>query len=286
MGFALKDRVWSVTVGTLVNGSRSGLKVDGHRIAFRVEKSLKPEPNKCECVIYNLNAKHRAQIAELRPKEGDARGIPVMIEAGYKAGGVGLIWLGDLRTTDSTHPGPDWVTKIETGDGESAKKSSVSVAYGPGTTPDIALRAVVRALGIDEGNVAAAAIKLRQAGAALFPQRAVFSGNAARQIDLICQSAGLEWSVQDGAVQILERGALLGTKAIKLSTRTGLVESPSVDHKGVLSFKMFIQPGVKCGSLIVLDSKAARGNYRITKAVWEGDTHAQPWYISGEATRY
>lgn len=285
MGFALKDRRWSVTVGAQVDGQRKGLNVSKHRVSFRVQKSLKSEPNVCECTIYNLSSTQRAQIEELRPKKGDTRGIPLLIEAGYAEGGTGQIWLGDLRTVDSQHVGADWITKLETGDGEAAKGSSVHVAYGPGTSPDIALRAIVRALGVDEGNVAAAAIKLRQTGVALFPKRAVFSGNAFRQMDLFCSSAGLEWSIQDGAVQVLEHGKSHGT-SIKLSTKTGLVESPSVDPKGVLSFKMFIQPGVKCGSVIVIDSKTAKGNYRIRKATWEGDSHAQPWYISGEATRY
>lgn len=283
----LRDRVWSVTVGALVGGVRKGLKVDKHRVSFRAEKTLKPEPNKCEISIHNLSAEQRGQIEELRPKAGDARGIPLLIEAGYKSTGLTQIWLGDLRTAYSEYSKPDWVTKIETGDGEAAKGSTVHVAYGPGTSPDVALRAIVKALGIDEGNAAAAAVKLRQAGgASLFPKRLVLSGSASRTLDLFCQSAGLEYSVQDGAVQILDRGKVLSSKAVKLGPRTGLIESPSVDPKGVLSFKMLIQPDIKCGSLLVVDSSTAKGNYRITKATWEGDTHAQPWYISGEATRY
>lgn len=286
MGFKLKDRVWSVTVGALVGGLKKGLQVDGHRVSFRVQKTLKSLPNQGECSIYNLSRTQRAQIEELRPKKGDTRGIPVLIKAGYKEGGAGQIWNGDMRTVYSERVGADWITKFETGDGGDSKKSSIHVAYGPGTTPDIALRAIVRALGIDEGNVAAAAIKLRQSGAALFPQRLVLSGNAPRQLDRFCDSAGLEWSIQDGAVQILEQGKTLGTKAINLTSKTGLIESPSIDPLGVLSFKMFIQPDVRCGGLLVLKSQTVQGNYRITKAHWEGDSHGQPWYITGEGTRY
>lgn len=286
MGYLLKDRLCSVTVGALQDGTRKGLKVDGLRVNFRIEKSLKPEPNKCECSIYNLSKKHRAQIEEMRPKKGDARGIPLLIEAGHKSTGAGQVWLGDLRTVSSSHDGADWITKIETGDGEAAKSSSVHVSYGPGTSPDIALRAIVKALGIDEGNAAAAAVKLRQAGgAALFPRRLVLSGSAATQLDRFCNSAGLEWSIQDSAVQILDRGKTLSSRAVVLKGKL-ILESPSVDPKGVLSFKTFIQPDLKCGSLLVIDAPTASGNYRVTKTALDGDTHAQPWYISGEATRY
>lgn len=290
MGYKLKDRVWSVTVGALVDGVKKGLKVDGHRVSFRVEKQLKATPNVCECSIYNLSPTQRAQIEELRPKKDDPRGIPLLIEAGYKDAGLSQIWLGDLRTVYSEREGgpnsATWVTKIESGGHGLAKKSPIAVAYGPGTAPDIALRAIVKALGIDEGNVAAAAIKLRQAGgAALFPQRLVLSGSALRQLDLFCQSAGFEFSIQDQAVQILDRDGLLSQKAISLTSKTGLIESPSVDPLGVLTCKTLMQP-LRCGSLIVLDTSSVKGNYRVRKAVWEGDSHGQPWYITLEATRY
>jgi hypothetical protein len=292
MGYALKDRIWSVTVGALVGGVKKGLKVNGHRVSFRVEKTLKVVPNVCECSIYNLSKMQRAQIEELQPKAGDARGIPLLIEAGYKAGGLSQVWLGDLRAAYSEREGPNsatWVTKIESGGHGIAKKSPIAVAYGPGTSPDIALRALVRALGLDEGNVAAAAIKLRQAGgAAIFPQRLVLSGSALRQLDLFCQSAGLEFSIQDQAVLILDRSGIIGNQAIKLSTKdrgTGLIESPSVDPLGVMTCKMLMQP-LRCGAKIVLDSNTVQGNYRVRKAVWDGDSHGQPWYITVEGTRY
>jgi len=309
----LKDRIWSVTVGAAVGGLRKGLKVDGHRVSFHIQKTLKPEPNVCECTIYNLSREQRAQIEELQPKNSTTfssttgkavakgvaqRGIPLLIEAGYKDTGLSQIWLGDLRTVYSEYQEKtgDWLTKLETGDGEAAKKSSIAVAYGPGTTPDIALRAIVRALGVDEGNVAAAAIKLRQSGSAtLLPSRAVFSGSTSETLTNFCRSAGLEWSVQDGAVQILQSGKALDGKALHLTggkvghpgtPGTGLIESPSIDPLGVLTIKFLIQPGVKIGSLLVVDSQTIQGNYRIVKAVWDGDTHAQPWYITAEAQRY
>lgn len=309
----LKARIWSVTVGAAVGGLRKGLKVDGHRVSFHVQKTLKVEPNVCECTIYNLSREQRAQIEELQPKNSTTfssttgkpvakgvaqRGIPLLIEAGYKDTGLSQIWLGDMRTVWSEYESKtgDWLTKIETGDGEASKRSSVAVSYGPGTSPDIALRAIVRALGVDEGNVAAAAIKLRQGGAAtLLPARAVFSGSSSVALTNFCRSAGLEWSIQDGAVQILESGKSLDGKALHLTggkvghpgtPGTGLIESPSVDPLGVLTVKFLIQPGVKVGSLLVVDSATVQGNYRIVKAVWDGDTHAQPWYITAEAHRY
>jgi hypothetical protein len=280
--------VCRVTVGTALGALRAGLRVDGHRVYFKVEKTLEPKPNTCEVRIWNLSATQRAQIEELEPKEGSTRGIPVLIEAGYEETDASQIFLGDLRTAYSTRDGADWVTTIESGDGEHAQKNSrIVVTLGPKTNPETALRAIVRALGIGEGNLPSVVGKLRAAGVAkLFDKRAVLYGSAADRLTNFCHSADLEWSIQDGALQILDKGKTLAAVAVRLTSETGLVESPTVDPKGVLSFKMLIQPAVRPGALLVVASSAASGNYRLTKGTWEGDTHDIPWYISGEAKRY
>lgn len=289
----LRDRIAAVTIGALIDGQRKALRVTGHRVSGHVEKTLKAEPNKCECVIYNLNRDQRGQIEQLRPKAGEALGIPLLIEIGYKTTGLGQIWLGDVRTAWSEHNGADWLTHIEAGDGEKAKGSSVKIAYGPGTSPDVALRAIVRALNIGDGNVAAVAAKLKQTGIAnLVPNRLVLTGSAEKSLTNFCASAGLEWSVQDSTVQILDKGGLLSKQAFRLATkgkngqRGTLVESPSVDPNGVLTAKTLYVPGLRCGSLIEVESSTATGNYRVRKAEWDFDTFEQPWYITAEATRY
>lgn len=287
----LFERVCRVTVGAQLGALRVGLRVEKHRIAFRVEKTLKPEPNKCELSIWNLSREQRAQIEELsvtnKRSTAPDKGVPVLIEAGYKSTDASQIFLGDLRTASSKRVGADWVTTIESGDGEVAKNNPVAVSYGPQTSPDIALRAIARALGVGDGNVAATAIKLRQSGAGtLFPRRGVMTGSAYEHMTHFARSAGLEWSIQDGAIQFVDLNKTLAGFAVKLSKSSGLIDSPQVDHKGVLTCKMLIQPNVKPGSLLVLDSATARGNYRIERATWEGDTYDIAWYITVEAKRY
>lgn len=283
----LFNRVCRVTVGTAIGAIRAGLRVEKHRVTFRVEKTHKPEPNKCELEIFNLSRDQRAQIEELKPKAGSARGVPVLIEAGYKDTGLSQIFLGDLRTAYSERKGADWITTVESGDGDAAKKQPLSVAYGPQTSPDVALRAIVRALGVAEGNVPVIAAKLRiGAAATLFPKRAVLCGSAFEHMTHFAHSAGLEWSIQDGAIQLINQGKVLDGFAIRLNASSGLIESPTVDHKGLLSCRMLIQPNVKPGSLLVIDSLAVRGNYKIERASWEGDTYGIPWYITVEAKRY
>jgi hypothetical protein len=284
----LANRVWRVVVGAALGNIRAGLAVDKHRCYFRVEKSIKPEPNKCALQIWNLSREQRAQIEQMRPKKDDKTGIPVLIEAGYKEAGAAQIFLGDLRTVFSERVGADWITTVESGDGEQAQQTArINQAFGPRTSPEVVLNAIVRTLGVGEGNVAKTLAKLRVSGVAnLFEGRVAIKGRAADALTNFTRSAGLEWSIQDGALQILDRDKVLDGFAVRLGAGSGLIESPSVDPKGVLTCKMLLQPSIRVGALLVLESLTARGNYRIERAAWECDTHGRPWYVTVEAKRY
>lgn len=276
----LFQRTCSVTINKL--------KLTGHAVAFKVEKTLKPEPNSCWLEVRNLNEDHRAELEELKPKKkGDIRGIPVKIEAGYQ-GDEALLWLGDLRTVTSLRDGPDWVTTLESGDGEKAiQNARIHQSFGPKTPVDTALRAIVRTLGVGEGNLGQVVHRLKVNGfGKLLPHGTVLSGSASRELTDFCKSADLEWSVQDGAIQFVDRGKVLAGKAIRLSADTGMIGSPSVDNDGVLTVQSQLIPDVRVGGLLVLDADRIKGGYRIVKATWSGDTHGGDWTITMEAKRY
>lgn len=283
----LYDRVWRVVVGAGLGALRVGLDVSKHRCYWKVEKTNKPEPNKCQLKIWNLSREHRAQIEQLTPKEDSTSGVPVLIEGGYKSTGTSQIFLGDLRTVWSERQGPEWITTIESGDGEQAiKNARINQSLGPRTSPDVVLRAIVRSLGVGEGNVNETLAKLRTTGQANLLDRVMLTGSAADRLTDFTRSAGLEWSIQNGALQILDRDKALSGFAVILGSGSGLVESPTVDPKGVMTARAFLQPGIRVGALVRPESLTVRGNYRIERASWECDTHGIPWYVTVEAKRY
>lgn len=255
--------------------------------SFRVKKTLKPQPNTCELTIYNLSEEHIAQLENLRPKEKQAtKGIGCRIEAGYKDA-TSQIWLGDLRTVLTTREGSDWVTRLESGDGEKAwKNARLHVSYGPGTALETALRAMVRELRLGEGNLSKIVSKLKQNGSAFFPAGKTFSGAVSRQLTAFARSADLEVSIQDGALQFLDRGKALATQAVRLAPETGLIGSPTVDNEGVLEAKCLMIPEMRCGGLVTIDARRVKGTYRIEEAEWAGDTDADEWSIVVRGKRY
>lgn len=250
-------------------------------VAFSVEKSLKPEPNTAEIQIWNLNADHRSQLENPAAKDGT---VPVSIEAGYEEQ-TAQLYLGRLRSAITTREGPDLVTTLQSGDGEKETKTKrVNVSIAPGTSNDAVLKQVIKALGVGEGNTAEAVAGLSFASIGqLWPSGTVLSGSAARHMAQLTESFGLEWSIQDGAIQLLDQGKALAQLDVAITPNTGLVGSPSVDIDGVLSCQTLLIPEIFPGRTITLESERLSGRYRVEKCNYSGNTAGGDWYIDIEA---
>lgn len=275
----LFDRRCTVTLDTV--------QFNALDVQFSVVKTLKPQPNTCELTVWNLNEEHRQQLQQLQSKEKLAtKGIPCKIEAGFKDA-VSQIWLGDLRTVETTREGPDFLTKLTSGDGERGwQNGRIHVSYGPGTSIDTALRAMARALGVGEGNLAKVVSQLRIAGSSIFSAGVVISGSAATHITEIARSAGLEVSIQDSALQFLDLNKSAAGTAVRLAADTGLVDSPTVDPKGVLTAKTLMIAGLQCGGLVTVDSRFVKGTFRIEKCTWDGERAGNDWFCTVQGSRY
>lgn len=259
----------------------STIEITELTMLFNVVKTLKPEPNKAELTIYNLNPSNRSKLEQMVQ-------APVQIEAGYQDG-MSVLFLGDLRTAITIHQGPDYITKLSSGDGERAVKTArVNVSLKKGSAgADKVLEAVAKSLGVGDGNLKQALNAIKAAGLAdLFSEGTVIFGSAFREMTTICHSLGLTWSIQDGKLQILEKKKALEGQAIKINERTGLIGSPTVDNKGVLTCQTLLIPDVFPGRLMVLESERIQGQYRIESCQYTGDTRGQDWYIQIEGKRY
>jgi hypothetical protein len=294
VGDELFDRAWAVTVGT----SRT-TKLD---VKFHIVKTIKSEPNKCKLTVYNFNDEQRASIEELNPdtpavsvrdkkkakiaaRKKATHGIPVKIEAGYGTN-LSLLWLGDLRTAKSEYNAPDWETEMESGDGEKVwQNARVSVSFGPSTPKATVFRAMVKALKIGEGNLAKIEKQMRIENA-LIPQGTVIAGPVSQQLSDWCRSADLEWSIQDGAIQFLDRGKALEERAIFIGQDSGMIKSPTVDIDGILTVEMLLVPDIRPGRLIVVESRRIKGNFRAERVTYTGDSSGNDWKVKIEARRY
>jgi hypothetical protein len=271
--YQLFDRRVALTVG--------GHRVTDLRVQFKAEKTLKPEPSKLDVQVYNLSAASRAQM--------QSRGTPVLLEGGYAAR-VGLVFSGQSRTIDHVHTGPDWVTHIQCGDGETAYATAfISSSFAPGTRVSDVVVAIGRALGLNPGNLLAAAAEAGAGDLQQYVQGHSVHGKAATELTRVLKAVGYGWTIQDGKLQLLRVGAAVPGEALLISPATGLIGSPEhgapqkAGKPSFLKVKSLLQPDVRPGARIQVQSQSTKGLYRAINVRHSGDTHGGDWYTEVEA---
>jgi hypothetical protein len=269
---ALFGRQVRVTVGSLA--------IENLDVEFKVTKSLQPEPNKAMIRIFNLNRAHREQLEQQTQ-------VPVELFVGYEESETanGLIYRGTLRRPFSVLEIPDWVTTIRTGDSEKETRSArVNKSFSPGVTFDAMLKEAANALGVGLGNAIEAFSKGKfEEGAKSLFSGGILQGSAHKEMKRLLRSANLEFSVQDGELQVLEIGKALQSRAQVLSPTTGLIGSPQFGTKGQLKVRCLLIPDVFPGRKIQVKSSRVDGLFRVEKASYTGNTRAADWYIDLEA---
>jgi hypothetical protein len=286
----LFSRQASLTVGTVE------LDLIGQQLNldfwFQVKRSLKPgEPNTCDVRMYNIADTTRKQIEQsAQPLPGPAQPggiatkvVPVKIVAGYE-GATETIFLGELRSAQTVTDGADTTTELTSGDGDQATLIARSTAcFGPGANALVVAKQLLSDMGLGIGNIAAVQAVLQSAP--LFTKGVALKGNSMDRLIALARSCALEVSVQGGVAQWTTLGQPLAGQAYSLSSDTGLIGTPSVDTKGVLTFEMLLAPGIRPGAAVVMDAKYVQGTYRITSVETTGDTAGNSWGHQCEAKR-
>jgi len=261
-------RAWTVSVGTL------GLSAFDLR--FEVRRTLSSKPNTAEIELYNLSETSRGQIAQA------ADGL-VRLEAGYEEGKT-LLFSGALREAKSTHEGVDWITKVSARDGGAQiRQARVLRSFGANARVEDVVKTLAETLGVGVGNASDAlrAATLDRVGA-YFPEGTVLSGSAATELDHLTRSVGLTWSVQDGVLQLLTRGRALQGQAVRLTSDTGLVDTPTVSRGGKVQAKALLIPDLTPGRRVQIESRTVTGVYRVAAVAYRGETRGQDWYADLE----
>jgi len=267
------------------DSNTTGLDVSGHAISFAVDKSLvATEPNVASIKVINLSPTSRQALSGVAA-------LTVLLNAGYQ-GATSQIYFAGARAAWTTREGPDYITHIESSDTiarpvggvkqtkkipPGSKTGSIYRTRGARVPISQAFATITQSLGIGTGNLEQALANGSSVISAV--NGAALLGNGARRMTDLCRSCGLEWSVQDGELQLLNIGQALSTKlAIQLDSTTGLIGSPSVDSQGALSLTCLLIPGLAPGVLLNVHSEFVKGGYRIEKIRYEGNTAGQDWY--------
>lgn len=254
----------------------SGIQITDLRVQFKVQKTITKEPNTAEIQVFNLAPETRKQL--------QSRGTLCILMAGYE-GKLSQIFSGDSRTIDHVRDGADWTTKIQCGDGEFAMRFAISKgSYGPGTPKAKVLIDTIKAMVADPGNAVDKLANVTEQYVSGFSM----NGKASVELESQLKGLGLEYSIQDGRLQILGDADTTKESAVLLDAQAGLVGSPQhgtpeiIGGPGIVKIKTLLNANCRPGRQAKIQSLNLNGFFKIMKVTHAGDTHGGEWYTDCE----
>lgn len=248
------------------------------RVKFDIDKNSLGTSNKAKIELYNLSVQSRQSIK---------KGFIVQVKAGYQ-GIMDTLFVGNVLTNGigSDRKGPDIVTSIECGDGESSiVMARLDKSYPAGVTVLQILQDCASAMHLEDSfNPQGIG-----SGIVFLPENPVYNkgfnakGAVSDTLTKVLKNLGLEWSVQDGNLNVIPKTGHNGQTAIVVSSKTGMIGVPSSNDQ-VTKFKSLLNPKLRPAALIKLDSEntALNGFYKIRRSHFEGDSHENSWNVECE----
>lgn len=238
------------------------------RIRFKIIKTSDSKPNKSNVQVFNLTKETRT----LAEKKGQV----FILSAGYETTEE-VLFSGDVARIITELESSDYVTTFEAGDGEKAFQTArLDKSFQEGVDIKDVFSELITSLGKTVKDISSIKSSKIINGISL-------TGLSRTHLDDLTKRFGLEWSIQDGAVQILEKNKSTKESAIVLTVDSGLIGIPKRKEDGSIDIVSLLQPQIKPGRIIRLESKFISGDFVCRKVIHSGDTHGQDWYSQIEA---
>jgi hypothetical protein len=259
-----------------------GVKINGLKIAFEIEKTDKPETNTAKIEIFNLSRDTHDKIS--------VAGNHCTLKAGYADETTAAIFFGDVVKGTRKKSGTEYITEIEVKDGRTAVMAGqVSVSYAKDTGALTIVQDMIDALG------------LPSKGTELIPSDAKYPGafcgigQAADILGKVLNKYELRYTIQNEMVYILKDGEASESTGLRLSPETGLLTSPQPvsdkteetdtkkDAANKWAFRTMLFPQLIPGAACKVESVTVTSEMKITKAKFTGDNWLSDFAIDIEA---
>ncbi|MNQ05498.1 hypothetical protein D3C85_182360 [compost metagenome] len=205
------DRVYRLLVGK--DGGQGLEIVPPIRLTFDIAKTAAEEPNDAKITLYNLAAQTRRTLEE--------PGLRCVLYAGYaEEGGPLLMASGSIVYAYTRYNQPDVVTELTVKDGYiEVRDTAVSIGLGPGARASDIIRDIARQMGLP-------LLMADDAPDRRWEQGFSFYGAARTALHKVTQGTGLEWSIQNQQLQVVQRLGTTRRQAVVLAVDTGLLGQP------------------------------------------------------------
>ena len=276
----LFNRVASV----IVEGPGSSVEIRGLRFVFSIEKTKTSTQNTLKLKIYNLSDTTSAKVQE--------KDSTIILKVGYEEdSGEEVIFSGSITRATSVKEFPHTILNIESGDGMDKlreARSNISNAGGVSVTQ------ILNQLSSDLGVVVKSITDEIQES---FNNGFSFVGPTKTAIDDIAKQFGLDWSIQDGELQILKSGVTNKDRIQIISQETGMIGSPELVASDAQVLKavandpprykvdILMNAKIRPTSEIKLKSIPSSGNFIVNSVKHSGDTHGDTWNTTMEVTK-
>jgi hypothetical protein len=288
MAGPLFDRKVQITLAKPVSGSFTRMEpnaivVTDLRMSFKIEKKLQKNPNTAQITLWNLAPQTRA-LVEKKP-------LHIRLDAGYGET-VHRLWVGDMTFSSSRYDNVDWITVIEVANGERAfnharvNRSFKKAQGGAGTNCMDVVHEVAKSMEMPVTIPADIKTELQDAE---LKHALTIRGPSRKSLDRILKPKGLEWSMQDGQIQILRPEQIRNDQAHLINQSTGMIGTPEYNapkkpgEKAVLKLKMLLYAGLVPGQKIKVESETITGVFRLEAVTHTGDTITNEFFSDLEA---
>lgn len=219
----------------IIIGSESGkaISIKDLRFEFDIQKTSGKTANKCNLKIYNASQDNIKKLETVNNI--------VIIKAGYKNnGGATTIFTGTVCRSLTYQDGADILTEMDLRDSVIAlRDAKISISRPPNVSALSILNLVVNNFGLPLKMSLKVNDKQYQSGFA-------FNGRARDAMDRVCSFLGLEWSAQDGEIQVIKKGGVYAETAVLLNKDSGLIDYPRREAK-TMTEKKAAESGIKYG---------------------------------------
>lgn len=273
------------------------LTFSGLRVSFSITKSLAWSTNAAVIKIWNLGQSNRNLIKDY--------GDEVTLYAGYSqdsdprlgyrddSRASQVLFIGDTTAVSHIYEQPEIITVLECGDGDKfINQLRVSVSYAAGTPARTVIHGIASQMGINI-SLYAASDNLE------YRQGFKFIGMGKDALTIVCNYLGLQWSVQNNALQIIPLGGTNTLPIIQINQNTGMqgvptrftnrridlyrsIYAPTTGYKINVALNPLILPGSEIA--LISTHLGVNGPYRVENVRHEGDTYGFVWSSNLEVT--
>lgn len=266
-----------------------GLDLSALHIQFEVKQWDIQTPNSAIIRVWNLKADTSKRIEKEFTR--------VTLQAGYEGADTGVIFDGTIvYIRRGRENATDTYLDIFAADGDAAYNFAVvNASLAAGSKPEDRLKAITEAMekyGVTQGAVPEGGL-----GGSELPRGKVMFGPARDQMRDLAESTLTTWSIQNGQVNVIERGGYLPDEAVVLNSKTGMIGLPTQTEDGI-NVRCLLNPKIKVAGRVQIDNASIQratvslqytainffpsvtddGFYRVIVVDHTGDNRGQDWY--------